>query len=251
MEGASTSSSPPTVSIERQTPLSPRHSWRSCFEGSDATSFINLQYIPPGEGSKVSITEEDVADEILYWTDSVVGYVMGKRPYYPHFKAFIEKHWSKDVTLVYLKNGFFMVRFQHSDDVQKVLSCIHTFEGRVIIIKKWSKNVILQRENFDTLPIWIRVHDLPVHCRNSTSLSKVCSLFSKPISMDDPALHRDKDQYVRVMVEVDVHKDLPEDMVVDFHGEDCKVHVEYEWKPIVCSVCKRVDHAVDRCPQRV
>ncbi|XP_059629585.1 uncharacterized protein LOC132272455 [Cornus florida] len=176
---------------------------------------------------------------------------MGKRPYYPHFKAFIEKHWSKDVTLVYLKNGFFLVRFQHAMDVQQVLSCIHTFEGRAIIIKKWSKNVVLQREDFDTLPLWIRVYDLLMHCRNSTSISKVCSIFSTPIYMDDPSLHRDKSQFVRVMVEADVCKELPENLVVDIHREDCAVFIEYEWKPIICSLCKRVDHVAARCPQRV
>ncbi|XP_059635801.1 uncharacterized protein LOC132277981 [Cornus florida] len=188
-------------------------------------------------GFKVSITEEDVAEEINYWKSSVVGYVMGKRQYYPHFNAFIEKYWSKAITLVYLKNGFFMVRFQHAADVQQVLSRIHTFEGRVIIIKQWSKNVTLKRENFDSLPIWIRVHDLPVHCRNSISLSKVCSLFSKPIYMDEPDLHRDKDEFVRVMVEVDICQDLPESMVIDIHGEDYTVNIEYEWKPVVCSLC--------------
>ncbi|XP_059635323.1 uncharacterized protein LOC132277486 [Cornus florida] len=173
---------------------------------------------------------------------------MGKHPYYPHF---IEKHWSKDVTSVYLKNGFFMVRFQHAMDVQQILSCIHTFEGRAIIIKKWSKNVVLQREDFDMLPLWIRVYDLPMHCRNSTSISKVCSIFSTPIYMDDPSLHQDKSQFVRVIVEADVRKELPENLVVDIHGEDCAVFIEYEWKPAICSLCKRVDHVAARCPQRV
>ncbi|XP_059635370.1 uncharacterized protein LOC132277536 [Cornus florida] len=148
---------------------------------------------------------------------------MGKRPYYPHFKAFIEKHWSKAVTLVYLKNGFFM----------------------------WNNNVTLKLEEFDSLPVWIRVHDLPVHCRNSKSLSKVCSLFSKPIYMDDPSLHQDKGQFIRVMVEVDVKQEFPKKLVIDVHGEDCIINIEYEWKPAMCSLCKRVDHVADRCPQKV
>ncbi|XP_059671037.1 uncharacterized protein LOC132316579 [Cornus florida] len=166
---------------------------------------------------------------------------MGKRPYYPYFKAFVAKYWSK----------FFMVRFKNESDIQLVLSCIHTFEGRPIILKKWDKNVNLVKEVMETVPIWLKIHDLPMHCRNESSVSKICSSFANPIYMDDPESHRDKGEYVRVMVEVDVKEVLPNCMTVDFHGCDCAIDFEYEWKPIVCNLCKRIDHLEAQCPQKI
>ncbi|XP_059652728.1 uncharacterized protein LOC132299877 [Cornus florida] len=90
-----------------------------------------------------------------------------------------------------------------------------------------------------------------MHCRNEDSVSKVCSFFAKPIYMDDPETHRDKGQFVRVMVEVKVKDDLPDSMVVDIHGIDCHVELEYEWKPVACKLCQRVDHNEERCPLKV
>ncbi|XP_059668833.1 uncharacterized protein LOC132313915 [Cornus florida] len=202
-------------------------------------------------GSKVFISIEDVADEIEYWKPLVVGYVLGLQPYYHHFKAFVEKRWDKDIMLVYLKNGFFMVRFKNEDLVQQVLSRIDTFEGRLINMKQGCKNVVLEREALDLVPIWTRIHDLPMHCRNAVSVSKVCSSFSHPIYMDNPEKYRDKEGFVRVMIEVGISEVLPENMVVDMHGLDCNVSFEYEWKPRVYSLCKRIDHVVGNCPKKV
>ncbi|XP_059658700.1 uncharacterized protein LOC132305032 [Cornus florida] len=103
----------------------------------------------------------------------------------------------------------------------------------------------------DSVPIWTRIHDLPVHCRNAVSVSKLCSSFSHPICMDDPVKYRDKGRFFRVMIEVGISEELPKNMVVDMHGLDCDVTFEYEWKPRVCSLCKKIDHVADQCPKKV
>ncbi|XP_059656170.1 uncharacterized protein LOC132303099 [Cornus florida] len=136
-EGQSSSPIPPAIVPSRNpNPSKPKYS--SFFDESQA-SFKNLQYHPECRGTKVSITNEDVAEEVAYWRSSVIGYVMGKKSYYPYFKNFVEKYWSKDFTLVYLKDGFFMVQFKTDDDVQKVLSRIHTFEGWPIELENEEK----------------------------------------------------------------------------------------------------------------
>ncbi|XP_059629720.1 uncharacterized protein LOC132272631 [Cornus florida] len=133
----------------------------------------------------------------------------------------------------------------------QTLSRIHTFKGRPIIIKQWDKNVNLPKEVLESVPVWLKIHNLPVHCHNEESVSKVCSNFSKPIYMDDPDLHRDKGDYVRVMVEVGVKEVLPETMVVDIHSCDYFIDLEYEWKPKLCDLCKKVDHLEDRFPLKI
>ncbi|XP_059650624.1 uncharacterized protein LOC132296437 [Cornus florida] len=176
---------------------------------------------------------------------------MGKRPYYHRFKGYAEKRWANKVTVCYLKDSFFIVRFESEEEVMQTLSRIHTFEGQPIIIKQWDKNVNLLKEVLDSVPVWLRLHNLPVYCHDAETVSKVCSNFSKPIYMDDPELHRDKGDYVRVMVEVGVKEVLPESTIVDIHGSDCFVDLEYEWKPTLCDICKKVDHLEDRCPTKV
>ncbi|XP_059654907.1 uncharacterized protein LOC132301687 [Cornus florida] len=53
------------------------------------------------------------------------------------------------------------------------------------------------------------------------------------------------------MVEVDVQELLPNSLTVDIHGCDCTIDLEYEWKPTLCAVCKRLDHTEAQCPQKL
>ncbi|XP_059623059.1 uncharacterized protein LOC132266223 [Cornus florida] len=224
-EGQSSSTNLPAGSASRSS--SPTTSWCRFFKEA-APEFQNLKFHSHVRGKKVSITRKDVVDEIQYWSSSVVGYVMGKKPYYHYFKSYVEKRWSKNFKLMYLKDGFFLVHFHDKTDVNKVLSRIHTFEGKPIILKRWSKNVNLEKEVLELVPIWIRIYDLPIHCRKAHVVSMVCSFFAKLIDMDDLELNQDKGRYLRVMVEVDVKEELPNSMVVDIHGIDCEITLEYE-----------------------
>ncbi|XP_059663437.1 uncharacterized protein LOC132309102 [Cornus florida] len=71
-----------------------------------------------------------------------------------------------------------------------------------------------------------------MHCRNEDFVPKVYSFFAKPIYMDDPNSHRDKGQFVRVMVEVEVKEVLPDSMVIDVHGINCHVAFDEERCPL-------------------
>ncbi|XP_059668750.1 uncharacterized protein LOC132313824 [Cornus florida] len=201
-EGQPSSSIPPAGSPCRST--APSTSWCSLFK-EPASKFKNLTYHSDVRGKKISIQDEDVAEEINYWSLSV-----------------------------------------------QVLSHIHTFEGRpIILLKRWSKNVNLVKEVLESVPIWLKIYDLPVHYRKTQIVSMICSTFAKPIYMDNTEANKDKGLYLRVMVEVDVKEQLPDSLVVDIHGVDCDLTFEYDWKPHICTICQRVDHVSDRCPQKV
>lgn len=36
-------------------------------------------------------------------------------------------------------------------------------------------------------------------------------------------------------------------VIDDVHGIDCTMNLAYEWRPQVCSLCKRIDHPCERC----
>ncbi|XP_059635306.1 uncharacterized protein LOC132277469 [Cornus florida] len=97
---------------------------------------------------------------------------------------------------------------------------MRTFEGRLIIIRKWITNVKFEKDVLKTIPIWMRIYDLPIHFRNAVVVSKVCSSFAQPIYMDNLTLHRDQGGFVRVIVEIDIKVELPDMLEVDFLSED-------------------------------
>ncbi|XP_059623063.1 uncharacterized protein LOC132266226 [Cornus florida] len=147
-----------------------------------------------------------------------------------------------------MNDGFFEVRFPSEEDLLQVLSRFHTFQGRAIIVKKWHKSIQLERDILAMVPIWMKVCDLPVHTRSGTSISKIVSNIAKPLYMDDVIESRDKGLYVHVLAEMEVDGVFLEIIQTRLHGLQCKVKVEYEWKPQVCTFCKKMDHLDAMCP---
>ncbi|XP_059629660.1 uncharacterized protein LOC132272550 [Cornus florida] len=147
-----------------------------------------------------------------------------------------------------MKDGFFQVQFPSKDDLLQVLSRFHTFQRRAIIVKKWHKSFQLECDILSSVPIWMKVYDLPVHARSGISVSKVVSNIAKPLYMDAITLSRERGLYVRVLAEMEVDGNFPETIQTRLHGVKFKVQNEYEWKPQVCSLCKKMEHSENMCP---
>ncbi|XP_074315124.1 uncharacterized protein LOC141651304 [Silene latifolia] len=57
--------------------------------------------------------------------------------------------------------------------------------------------------------------------------------------------------YARLMVEVQVGQDLPDKIYFkDEKGIEVCVLVEYEWRPDVCTACKRIGHTTEQCKKK-
>lgn len=95
----------------------------------------------------------------------MVGYVIGKQPYYPHLKAFASRIWKpKDrLDILTRDNGFFMFKFFSKDDMDRVLSGgPYMFDGCPLVLKIWNRNVGLDRDIFASIPVWICFPNLRV-----------------------------------------------------------------------------------------
>ncbi|XP_059663502.1 uncharacterized protein LOC132309187 [Cornus florida] len=205
-----------------------------------------VPYIPECRCAKViKILKEDVTEEVEYWKHSIVGYLMGKHPYFPHFNDFLKRIWKTagNFKLISLPKGFFMVRFDNANATNSILQRIHTYQGRPMILKRWDKNVNLEKEVLGSIPIWVRLFNLPMYCRGKLSIARVCSQFSIPLYPDKATLTREREGFVKVVVEVDVHDELPEVVNIDIHGIDCEVYIEYDWKPQLCRKCNGFNHS--------
>lgn len=72
-------------------------------------------------------------------------------------------------------------------------------------------------------------------------LGKIVSSIGKMIKVDQATSKRDKLKYARIMVEIQIDQSLP-DRICFVNELDKTILVDglYEWKPIVCTVCKGV-----------
>ncbi|GJV06484.1 zinc knuckle CX2CX4HX4C containing protein [Tanacetum coccineum] len=104
-----------------------------------------------------------------------------------------------------------------------------------IILKKWSMDTRLLKEELTRIPIWVKLHDVPIHVFEEDGRSS----------------------FARCLIKVNSEADLVEVVTIgipSLTGEDFtkeSIRVEYEWRPSRCDTCKIFGHVQDQCPKRV
>ncbi|XP_074292072.1 uncharacterized protein LOC141618910 [Silene latifolia] len=198
----------------------------------------------------LQIQPEDVEEEIEYWNQAVMCFILGANPLWEVVEGFMRRIWTKfNIDKIsFLPNGVFLVRFKSVEMKEKVLLSGHyLFDNKPIIVKEWTKDLELTKANVNSVPAWIRLHNLPIKFWGK-SLPKVSSLVGKYVKSDQATNERTRLGFARVMVEMMVDQPLPSEILFkDEKGDVIKVEVEYEWRPITCSKCQGMGHDGDQC----
>lgn len=83
-------------------------------------------------------------------------------------------------------------------------------------------------------------------------MKKLISPIGKFLKTDQATKKRDKLMYARVMVEVKIDQDFPNQLsFTNEKGIDVVFGVNYEWKPELCAHCKRLGHTTNECRKEV
>ncbi|XP_074293226.1 uncharacterized protein LOC141620191 [Silene latifolia] len=95
----------------------------------------------------------------------------------------------------------------------------------------------------DGLKFVIRLCGLGLKFWGEKCLAKLASLLGKYVKADNATLDKTRLGYARLMVEVQVGQEFPDKMFFnDEHGQQQSVMVKYEWKPLLCTLCKGIGH---------
>ncbi|GKC89812.1 ATPase, F1/V1/A1 complex, alpha/beta subunit [Tanacetum coccineum] len=100
-----------------------------------------------------------------------------------------------------------------------------------LILKKWHPDENLLKEDVSTVPVWVKLHGVPVTAFSEDGLSAIAT------KLADVEL---KDNIVVAMPKI----------TREAHYT-CNVRVEYEWKPPRCSSCKVFGHIHEECPKNI
>ncbi|XP_074305519.1 uncharacterized protein LOC141640735 [Silene latifolia] len=171
----------------------------------------------------LQFTVDDVKSAIEYWSTAVICYVLEGNPPWELISGHIKRIWGQHHydKLSFLPNGVFTVRFP-------TLEC---------------KNLVLQHgyPMFDNKPIG-------VHPWTEDALLIKAPVKRQYVRADNATLDKTRLGFARLMVEVQVGQEFPDKLYFnDEHGRQNCVIVEYEWKPIICSVCKGIGQHQSLC----
>ncbi|GJW31103.1 retrotransposon protein, putative, ty1-copia subclass, partial [Tanacetum coccineum] len=175
-----------------------------------------------GNGIDVVVLVDSIRAISECFANTTYGFFLGKKVAYPVVANYVRNTWGKYrlVCLIFSSStGLFSFQISSMDGLDAMLEKGPWFiQNNPLILKKWHPDENLLKEDVNTVPIWVKLHGIPV-----TAFSKDClSAIATKLAM--PKITRES-RYT------------------------CNVHVEYEWKPPRCSSCKIFGHIHEECPK--
>ncbi|KAJ0743509.1 hypothetical protein HanPI659440_Chr10g0376681 [Helianthus annuus] len=193
------------------------------------------------------------------------GYFLGNRLPFPVVEYYAKNVWSRYgfVKLMMNSEGFFFFKFDNKEGMSKVL------EGGPWLIRKvplflniWSPSVSLRKEGIKTVPVWVKLHNVPLAVYTDDGLSLLASKLGTPKRLDGYTAdmcsdHWGRSSFARALIEINADTDIKDHITVAIPNLDEdgyvteRIKVEYEWKPQRCSECCVFGHNVQTCAKNV
>lgn len=200
----------------------------------------------------ISLLPDDVDVVQDKWGFGLIGYVAGKFP----GKGAIDhccKSWDVKVKLHFHSSGWLLFRFSSAGDRDSVLrNGPYYIFGRPLLLKIIPDVFDFNDHEISKVPVWVQLPNLPLEFWNTRALSKIASKIGSPKQADRLTIARERVSYARVLVEVDVTKELKEEVtIIAPNGKQILQHIRYEFVPKFCSSCRAIGHLSDRCPYSI
>ncbi|XP_070049132.1 uncharacterized protein [Nicotiana tomentosiformis] len=189
----------------------------------------------------VELCKEEIKKETQKWKQALILYVVGGSPTIGVMERYIASVWNFVAKpKVYFHNdGYFVVRFNSIEDRDEVMySGPHMLNNKPIIVKMWSANFDFNKEVLQTILVWVKYPNLLLNCWENRSLSRISSGLRIPLYVDACTTQVDRISYARVLVEMDVTKELPRSIkVTDPNGREFIQEIAYDWVPEFYTKC--------------
>ena len=149
------------------------------------------------------LNEADIEREVNFCSSSVIVYVLGANPPHEVLSGFIRRVWSAyGIASIAIRNkGPCVVRFKSKEQQQMVLVNGHLmFDNKPVIVKEWTHETKLMKQDVETVPIWVKLHDLELKFWGNESLTKICSKIGQFVKPDLVTQQRTFLSYARIML---------------------------------------------------
>ncbi|XP_074266067.1 uncharacterized protein LOC141588528 [Silene latifolia] len=204
-----------------------------------------LQSIQEEPEDLIQFSDEDVKDELEYWKNSVYGFVLGANPPVEVVEGFLRRLWATYPIdkVSFCANGIFLVRFKTSAAKDQILRHGHfLFDNKPLIVREWTADVTLEKEEVKEVPVWVKILNLPLKFWGKC-LPRIAGLLGKFVRCDEATEAKTRLGFARVMIDVPFGKPIPDDVkFMDTDGSVVSLKVEFEWKPLLCTQCKGIGH---------
>ncbi|VFQ99349.1 unnamed protein product, partial [Cuscuta campestris] len=136
-----------------------------------------------------------------------------------------------------------LIVFSEEEDYYRLLTrrSWKVLDGR-LYLSKWSPSYLQSKES-PLFPIWATIKQIPIHLQDPRALLPITRLIGIPIKMDERTVQAEYLNTARVLVEVDLSKQLPSKIKVRIGETIYFFPVSFQDVPIFCSKCSRFGHS--------
>ncbi|CAL5400679.1 unnamed protein product [Camellia sinensis] len=188
-----------------------------------------------------------------HWENALVGYFIDKRFSFHYVKTWAEKLWRNLLEdVVSIDNGFFIFKVKSEEAIDKILEDgLYYVGARLIVVKKWQPGLKLTKCEFSSVPLWVKLYNVPLELWTEEGLGYIASIMGTPLYLDVPIFKGSRLTFARICIEVPANKEIPKSFKINLgYGDPYEIHVEVPWKPQRCDGCKTFGHATNLCPQK-
>nr|KAJ0220884.1 hypothetical protein LSAT_V11C200101250 [Lactuca sativa] len=225
---------------------------------------LNIKVIPKDDGKPKGKVELPYADLMLGgapYHATLYGFFVGKKLAFPTVNHFSFKMWKiyglKDIMVN--DEGFFFFKFDSKEGMMNVLEGGPWLINNVpMFVQRWRPGLVLSKPQINSVPVWVKVFNVPLEYWNSKGVTLIANEIGKPIAMDKITQkmcneHWGRPAFMRFLVEMSAESEWIKELSVvsiDFGtGEkvESKCRVEYAWRPDICNHCKIYGHKNSNC----
>lgn len=150
-----------------------------------------------------------------------------------------------------LGRGFYEFNFSSVEDLRSVwpIGSWNLSPGFLRLFQ-WSQDFNPNNQKHTHVQCWIRIYELPQKYWRPKILFEIANRVGTPISIDEPTRNKVFGHYARVLVDIDLTKDLIHHIMVERVDFAFYVGIDYENIPEFCSFYHAIGHSVVNCKKQ-
>ncbi|KAI3981719.1 hypothetical protein MKX01_009545 [Papaver californicum] len=230
----------PTFSVSEQAPIREHKT--------------KLEYVEPSfeEGKlRIECSDEEFKAGCNEWKDSLVGFFVAEEGYLDADIKMVEELWEVkgNLSMFAMNNGFYLFKFSCTEDKIRVLESadLWQIQQRPLILREWNWKLNFDRVEMKFLPVWVKIHNLPLFLWTTSFLSKVGSGLGIPLHADRKTNNRERLAYAMLCIDVEAHTSLPESLNIIVKGMEYHMDIEYDLRTLKFANCSTFRQKNSKC----
>jgi hypothetical protein len=121
--------------------------------------------------------------------------------------------------MVPLGRGYYNFLFEHLDDLSRIWTAVTvSLQPGLLRLSQWTKDFNHNSQAQTHASLWIRLVELPQEYWCERTLKEIASVVGTPISIDGPTCNRGFGHYARILVGIDLSKQVMTTFLLNGRG---------------------------------